>query len=141
MIPEVMNFPPGFKHSLACGINGTIISAKMLATIKSTFLLIPSSKLFVPILMSCATGFKATFSFVALIASSSMSYASISPAPRYFAAILKTPEPVPTSIIDSLPRISFSSAKRASLVVGCVPVPNARPGSSQITFSSAFSGW
>ena len=91
MIPEVMNFPPGFKHSLACGISGTMISAKMLATIKSTFLLIPSSKLFVPILISFATGFNATFSFVALIASSSISYASISPAPRYFAAILKTP--------------------------------------------------
>ena len=64
---------------------------------------------------------------VASTACGSKSTASTGSKPSFAAAIASTPEPQPTS--STLPRSSPASSSRQSCVVGCAPVPNARPGS------------
>ena len=54
--------------------------------------------------------------------------------PSFAAAIERTPEPQPMS--STLPRSSPASSSRQSCVVGCPPVPNARPGSITTAIAS-----
>ena len=76
------------------------------------------------------------FASVASTDGSSMSTATTGPKPSRAAAIESTPEPQPTS--SRLARGWSSRSSRQSRVVGCAPVPNARPGS--ITTASASPG-
>ena len=60
-------------------------------------------------------------------------------APSFNAAMARMPEPQPKST-TVLPSTSIPSSQRKHMaVVGCVPVPNARPGSSN-TFTAFGSG-
>ena len=69
----------------------------------------------------------------------SISIPMTSLAPSFKAAIARIPEPQPKST-TVLPATSMPSSQRKHrAVVGCVPVPNARPGSS-ITFTASGSG-
>ena len=78
-------------------------------------------------LTSIETPLSAAFRSVASTACGSKSNASTGSKPSFAAAIERTPEPQPTS--STLPRSSPASSSRQSCVVGCPPVPNARPGS------------
>ena len=73
IIPDVMKIPPSLRFDLAWGINGTIISARILATIISTFLCIPSNKLLGLTSILLLIGFSAKFSLAAVTALSSIS--------------------------------------------------------------------
>ena len=76
---------------------------------------------------STSTSLRAAFSRVASTAASSTSIAWIGAKPSFAAAIESTPEPQPTS--SSEPRSDSWSSSSVRRVVGCAPVPNARPGS------------
>ena len=60
-------------------------------------------------------------------------------APSFNAAIAKIPEPQPKSITVLPAKSSPSNHCKQSAVVGCVPVPNAKPGSN-ITLTAFGSG-
>src|SRR5436189_563540 len=83
---------------------------------------------------SSSTPFAAAFASAATIACGSQSSPTIGAKPSFAAAIASTPEPQPTSSKD----VGSSSLRssRQSRVVGCDPVPNARPGSIVIASSS-----
>ena len=72
-MPEIINVPLSFKQRYASGINSIIISARILATITSAFLSIPTNKLFASTITSLAIGFKFIFSFAEATATSSKS--------------------------------------------------------------------
>ena len=84
---------------------------------------------------STSTPFAAAFAASPRPRSASTSTASTGAKPSFAAAIASTPEPQPTS--SRLPRGSSSSSSRQSRVVGCAPVPNARPGSITTAIASA----
>jgi hypothetical protein len=76
---------------------------------------------------SSSTPFRAALSRVASMASGSWSKARTGEKSRRRAAIETTPEPEPRSA--RLPGGSESRSSRHRRVVGCAPVPKARPGS------------
>ena len=67
---------------------------------------------------------------------SSMSYPTISSAPSFDAVILKIPVPQPQSNTRLLCRSMLRSSEITSLVVSCVPVPNACLASIPILITS-----
>src|SRR5213595_3147498 len=81
------------------------------------------------------TRLRAAFAIAEATASGSSSTARIWPTPSRAAAIASTPEPVPRSISrrGAVRAISDSSRSRHPSVLGCWPVPKARPGSIAIT--------
>ena len=84
--------------------------------------------------------FSTVFSFATLIDCGSISHAKASAAPSFAAVIARIPLPQPTSSTLSPPCMYFSSIAAQSLVVSCVPVPNAIPGSmSTVTSPGAAS--
>ena len=78
---------------------------------------------------------RAAFARVDSTAGSSRSTPVTGPKPSFAAAIERTPEPQPTS--SRLVRGRSSSSSRQSRVVGCAPVPKARPGSTTTASASA----
>ena len=72
------------------------------------------------------------FCLVTFNASGSISTAIDDEQPSLIAAIDNIPDPHPKSIIDSPPIIFSDNHFKQSLVVECVPVPNAEPGSKNI---------
>ena len=86
-----------------------------------------------------STPLRRAFSFVACSACGSISMPMTRLAPNFSAANAKIPEPQPKSTtvlsVISMP----SSQRKQSAVVGCVPVPKARPGSN-ITLTAFGSG-
>ncbi|MNV79264.1 hypothetical protein D3C71_1728060 [compost metagenome] len=85
------------------------------------------------------TPLRCALSRLAWIACGSISIPMAFAAPSFRAAIARIPEPQPKSITVLPSRSSPSSHCRHREVVGWVPVPNARPGSS-ITFTAFASG-
>ena len=76
---------------------------------------------------SSTTPLTAAFAIVVSTATGSLSTARIGSNPRRAAAIDSTPDPQPTSSSD--PRSDVASSSTQRRVVGCAPVPKARPGS------------
>src|SRR5215210_395938 len=94
---------------------------------------------------SVATPFRRAFASVASTARGSVSTARTRAAPSFAAAIVRIPDPQPTSstvALSTRPASALpSSAARQRRVVGCSPVPNAIPGSSSRTTSPGSARW
>jgi hypothetical protein len=89
-----------------------------------------------------STRLRAAFSRVASKACGSMSAALALAAPSFRAARARMPEPQPKSSTVRPASAAASSHSRHIAVVGWVPVPNARPGSSSIaTAAASGAGW
>ena len=70
-----------------------------------------------------------------------MSIPSTSDAPSFAAAIESIPDPLPTSNTLYPPCIYFSIILIQSIVVSCVPVPKAMPGSISMTVSPSLGSY
>ena len=86
-----------------------------------------------------ATPFCSALLRLARIACGSISIPTALFAPSFNAAMAKIPEPQPKSMTVLSFKSRPSSHSKHSAVVGCVPVPNAKPGSS-ITLTAFSSG-
>ena len=84
---------------------------------------------------SSSTPFARAVSAVTSTATSSRSTARTGAKPRRAAATATTPDPQPAS--SRLPRSSPARRSMHARVVGCAPVPNARPGSTTTASSPA----
>ena len=87
---------------------------------------------------SISTPFALAVAVATSTASRSRSTACTGANPSRTAAIATTPEPHPAS--SRLPRSSLASSSMHARVVGCAPVPNARPGSTTTELSPSGAG-
>ena len=88
-----------------------------------------------------ATPLRSALSAEAMSACGSLSTPTALAAPSFSAAMARMPEPQPKSVSVWPGRSRLSSHSRHSAVVGWVPLPNARPGSSRTTTMRSSSCW
>src|SRR5688572_10829834 len=137
-MPDSATTPPGCTRDASVSASASSATARMLATTTGYVAAGSSSGAYTA--RRSPAPLRSALSAVASSACGSLSTPTARSAPSFSAASARMPLPQPKSS-TALPRsTSESSHARHSAVVGCVPEPNARPGSRRITTPSFASG-
>ncbi len=128
-MPDSARRPPGCTSAMICGARATSGPARIFATTTSAGSRGRASGRYSG-RRSASMPLRPALSREASSACGSMSVPTARPAPSSKAAMARMPEPQPKSSTLRPARSSPSSHSRHSAVVGWVPVPKARPGSS-----------
>src|SRR5688572_18942131 len=136
-MPDSATTPPGCTRDASVSASASSATARMLATTTGYVAAGSSSGAYTA--RRSPTPLRSALSAVASSACGSLSTPTARRAPSFSAAIARMPLPQPKSSTSRSRSVSPSSHCRHRDVVGCVPLPNARPGSRRITTPSAAS--